>query len=107
MTVNEIKTTLKQRKMTYSDLSEVTGVPLNTIRRIMCGQTPNPRFDTMQKINKALELEDKNQLAQNYYTEEEDFIIQTYRKLSKRDKTLVFNLFSSLTANDSAKTQKY
>ena len=54
MEVFEIKKYLKEHKISYAELSEKSGVPIQTISKIFAGITPNPRIDTMQAIEKAL-----------------------------------------------------
>ena len=57
MEVFEIKKLLNERKINYITLSEMSGVPLNTLRNIFSGRTPHPRVDTMRAIEKALGLD--------------------------------------------------
>lgn len=67
MDVQAIKGVLKANKITYEQLSEKSGIPLNTLKNIFSGRTPNPRIDTIQAIMRALEL-DQSALQ---WTEEE------------------------------------
>ena len=52
--VSAIKEELKRRKMTYKELSKVSGVPIDTLNNFFRGKTKNPRLDTVQAIEKAL-----------------------------------------------------
>lgn len=52
--VSVIKDELKRKKMTYKELSELSGVPLDTLNNFFRGKTKYPRIDTMQAIEKAL-----------------------------------------------------
>ena len=56
MTVQEIKEYIKERHITYDDLSILSNVPIGTLKSIFSGRTPNPRIDTMQAIERALGL---------------------------------------------------
>ncbi len=56
MEVQALKSHLKNQKITYEQLSERSGIPLNTLKNIFSGRTPNPRIDTMQAIEAALGL---------------------------------------------------
>ena len=56
MTIQEIKEYLKLNKITYQDLSERSGIALNTLKNIFRGKTEHPRIDTMQAIETALGL---------------------------------------------------
>ncbi len=54
MEIKEIKKELKKRKISYENLSSLSGVPLNTLKNIFSERTPHPRIDTMQAIERAL-----------------------------------------------------
>lgn len=54
MDVKEIKKILKERKITQQHLSDMSGVPLQTIKYIFTGRTKSPKTSTMQAIEKAL-----------------------------------------------------
>ena len=56
MEIQTLKTYLKSNKITYEQLSEKSGIPLNTLKNIFSGRTSNPRIDTMQAIEAALGL---------------------------------------------------
>lgn len=56
MNVAEIKNYIKQRKITYEMLSAQSGIPIGTLKSIFSGRTPNPRLDTMQAIEHALNI---------------------------------------------------
>lgn len=62
MEIKEIKKELKKRKISYENLSSLSGVPLNTLKNIFSERTPHPRIDTMQAIEKALGLADGSPL---------------------------------------------
>lgn len=50
--LNEIR---KAKGMTLEVLSELSGIPLNTIKKISSGITKNPKLDTLQSICAVLE----------------------------------------------------
>lgn len=56
MDVSEIKTFMKARGITQKDLSQMSNIPLQTIRKIFAGYTSHPRIDTVEAIEKALGL---------------------------------------------------
>ena len=59
MTVEQVKNYLKQNKITYQTLSEKSGIPLGTLKNIFSRCEINPRLDTMQAIEEALDLKDR------------------------------------------------
>lgn len=48
---------LKQKNITYEKLSEMSGIPLNTLKNIFRGKTEHPRIDTIQAIERALGID--------------------------------------------------
>ena len=56
MELQPIRLALKEKKMTYEELSKKSNIPLGTIKRIMSGITPDPRESTVYAIKEALEL---------------------------------------------------
>ena len=56
MDVSIYKKIMKEQKMTYEDLSNVTGISLGAIKRIMAGIAKYPRIDTIEAIESALGL---------------------------------------------------
>ena len=52
--IDRINETLLERKMTRQQLADVTGIPKSTIDRILSHRTPNPLWDTMCKMEKAV-----------------------------------------------------
>ncbi len=57
MDISGIKKYMKSKKITQIELAEKSGIPLQTLRGIFSGKTLNPRIDTVQAIEKALEIE--------------------------------------------------
>ena len=92
----KIKECLKQRKITYSQLAEMSGVPLNTLKNIFGGFTPNPRIDTINAIETALGL-DKTRKAEDKY---EKALVSLDREgfcnLSEKDQQYVVNIFNMM-----------
>ena len=84
MEIQTIKTYLKNNKITYEQLSERSGIPLNTLKNIFSGRTSNPRIDTMQAIEAALGIEEK---------------LFTEKELSKEEKELAL-LISQLNEEE-------
>ena len=64
MDIMEIKKYLKEHKITYKMLAEMSGVPESTLKNIFGGFTPNPRIDTIEAIERALGLNKKSSPAE-------------------------------------------
>lgn len=54
MTPEELKAAKKKKGYTSRKLSELSGVPLGTIQKIMSGATAAPRLDTMNALERVL-----------------------------------------------------
>lgn len=63
MNVKDIKQVLKERKITYKELSKMTGLSLSAIEKIFSGYARYPRVDTINTIMDALGLSAENQLT--------------------------------------------
>lgn len=55
MIFNQLKLLKEKRKLTNQQLSDLSGVPIGTINRIMAGQTDNPSFQTVCDIVMAMD----------------------------------------------------
>ncbi|MEA5056080.1 MAG: helix-turn-helix domain-containing protein [Anaerotignum propionicum] len=90
--LNELR---KAKKMTLDELSEKSGVPASTLKKISAGITTNPNLDTVQAIAKALDcsLDDFDDSPKNEYNaflfKEEKALIQKYRTLDDYGKSTI------------------
>lgn len=60
MTIEEIKIYMKKNKITYQELSDMSNIPITTLKDIFRGAIKNPRIDTFNAIETALGLNKKN-----------------------------------------------
>ena len=102
MGIKYIKVAKKKKGLTNDELSKKSGVPLGTLNKILSGHTPDPQFETVKAICKALEISlaelddyetnDVHTSAAHHdkenWTDEELNEIDEFKKfvLSKRDK---------------------
>ena len=72
MKIEDIKSFLKQNKITYEKLSELSGISISALKY--------PRVDTVEAIEKALGLDEK---PYDWYmlTPQENELITEYRQL--------------------------
>lgn len=56
MTVQEMKEKKKEIGYTYSQIAELSGVPLGTVQKIFNGSTSSPRYDTLRALEKVFQL---------------------------------------------------
>ena len=55
MTIEEMKARKAELGYTNEMIAEKSGVPLGTVQKIFAGITKSPRYDTIRKLQKALE----------------------------------------------------
>ena len=105
MNIEILKKILKERKITYAKLSDLSGISINTIKSVFCGKTKNPTIDTVNAIKRALGLnaEDNGGIAQNYITQEEEKIIKIYRTLDKKRKDYLTTFAEGLKSQNENK----
>ncbi len=95
MDIELIRKVMKERKMTQQDLSNITGVPLQTIKYIFTGRTLYPRIDTVQAIEKALGLDRES--STDISQEEKNFLL-AFRQLTEEEKKEFFNIANFILA---------
>lgn len=93
MNIQEIKEKMKSRGITQIKLSELSGIPLQTLRKIFAGITPTPRIDTVEAIEKALTLDNKNKII---LTKNEIELITKYRSLKPATQNNIKDLIMNL-----------
>ena len=107
MEVSEIKKILKERKITYEMLAEMTGLSKSTITKIFGGFAKYPRVDTMQAIEKALgllpEAPNNNDIVlQN----DEERLLSAYRALIPAMREYALQMLEMLASQPQNSTKK-
>lgn len=87
------KKTKKQKKLTIEEIAKRANLPKGSVQNIFCGYVPNPRIDTVQKIERALGLGGWTEeeyaagivptVVRNV-TPEEDDLLQAFRDLGAK-----------------------
>lgn len=54
MTIQEMKERKKELGYTYSQIAELSGVPLGTVQKVFNGITSSPRYETLQALEQLL-----------------------------------------------------
>ena len=103
LNVEELKNTLKNANLTYEEFSKICNVPVDTLKNILSGRTKNPRGLTEKAIVESIKtLTPKIQppIISNYISNEEEEILDMYRKLSKENKSVILKNFYILLNPD-------
>lgn len=62
MTIEEMKQEKLRRGYSYTQLSDLSGVPLGTVQKIFSGETAHPRYATLQALEEVLRHQDTNMM---------------------------------------------
>lgn len=54
MNFKKLKEIIKAKGYTVEDLSRISRIPMGTLSKIVCGITPNPRFNTVEEVAASL-----------------------------------------------------
>jgi len=94
--IDRIKAIKSEKKITNDMLSEMTGIPLGTLSKIMAGISDSPKLSNIVAICDALDcsldyiLTGIPENTNNYTLDESEMtLIENYRKLDKHSKELV------------------
>lgn len=52
--IDRLKAIREEKALTYNEISQISGVPIATVKRIFTGATPNPTIETLAPISLAL-----------------------------------------------------
>ncbi|MBQ7642869.1 MAG: helix-turn-helix transcriptional regulator [Clostridia bacterium] len=99
MTIKEIKKYVKIHKIKYKTIAENSGISIGTLRNIFSNAEIDPRASTVEKIEKAIGICSVSDIAEKYYTVDEENLIVAYRKLSARDKKIVLKVVDEMKNN--------
>lgn len=84
MTIQDMKEKKQEKGYTYTQISELSGVPLGTIQKIFSGETENPRYETILALEKVFGENDRIQESAAPYQVEKrpgTYTIEDYRAL--------------------------
>ena len=73
MTVEEMKQRKKEFGYSNEKLSELSGVPLGTVQKVLAGVTRSPRYETLIALERILKTES----------------VKRYQRRLKRDRVII------------------
>lgn len=102
--IARIKLIKKSKKLKNDELSELSGVPIGTLAKILGSETKDPKISSIIKISQALNVstdfiifgKDKNKTPPPL-TAEENKILEAFSKLNPTGKAEAVNRVEELT----------
>lgn len=102
MIKRELVYLLEKNSMTYQELAEKAGVPLETMRNIYYGKVKDPKGSTLLAISKVLRVSVNRLMGEQLYTKQEEKLIMNFRRCGDHGKSMVM-----LTANYEAELARH
>lgn len=101
MLSERLRDLLAVRGISKEDFAEMCDLPIETVRNIYYGKTPDPKLSTMLKMSKALDISVNCLVGQCTHSPEERVLLQYYKACGHHGKSLI-----SLTAKYEALAAK-
>ena len=93
MLSKRLKEILNEKKITLEYYSQMSGVPMETLRNIYYGRTSNPNIKTVMAMAEALDMTINSFLGvENSVNKEELQLIQDYRRCSRQGRNRILFL---------------
>ena len=111
----DVETYKKRKKelcMTFEELSNLSGVPIQTLHNVFRGHTVTPRIDTVQAIERALgisssaQLERTNSTDKTVLTEKQKRMLDAFNSLLPAMQEYVLGITEKLAAQTGIKNDK-
>ncbi|MBR5596539.1 MAG: helix-turn-helix domain-containing protein [Lachnospiraceae bacterium] len=93
MLSKRLKEILNEKKISLEYYSQLSGVPMETLRNIYYGRTSNPNIKTVMAMAEALDMTINSLLGvENTSTNEERKLINYYRSCGTHGKNVILNI---------------
>lgn len=98
----------KELHLTFEQLSDISGVPLQTLHNFFRGHTAHPRIDTMQSIERALGINidisapSENEKAAPALTDKEERLIKAFNVLIPPMQDYILEMTENLVQKQNA-----
>ncbi len=80
---------LEDNGITWQQLAEKAGIPEETVRNIYYGKVKDPKASTMLALSRALKISVNRIMGERLYAEDEETLINYYRKCGNHGKSLM------------------
>lgn len=76
----------------YEDIAQKADVSLNTVKNIFRGATPDPRLETVQRIEQVLGLEEDKKNSPTELSAEEKALLDLFNRVPEDKQELVLQM---------------
>lgn len=89
MISERLKTLMTERGWSLQKMADVSELPLETVRNIYYGKTPDPKISTVMKLAQAFNLNVNCFMGQCSHTPAERAILRNYRSCGRHGKAII------------------
>ena len=111
MLSKRLKEILSEKKISLEYYSQMSNVPIETLRNIYYGRTSNPNIKTVMDMAEALDMTINSLLGvENISNHEEQQLINYYRSCGKHGKDIIMNMAkyeAALSGKEKESSKKY
>lgn len=114
MDIQKWKIAKKKKGLSYDDLAKITGYSRSTITNIFCGYIEFPRYETIQAIERALEIDEEKPTMSpkktttpantpapaDEYSDEEKRLVGAYRVLPEGKRLFLLEMIEKFAAEE-------
>lgn len=114
MNVEEMNKIRKLQGLSIDELSKKAGLPKSTVEKVLFGVVKHPRIDTMQAIERALEIDEEKPTTSkkaatptpsDEYTDAEKRVIAAYRTLVPGMQDYILEMIEKLADVDTGENK--
>ena len=85
----QIRKIAARRNLSIQQLSEMSGIPLETMRNLYYGRVEDPKVSTMLRLSKALDLSVNYLMGDIIFSDDERKLVHLYRKCGNHGKSVM------------------
>lgn len=108
MNVEEMNKIRKLQGLSIDELSKKAGLPKSTVEKVLFGVVKHPRIDTMQAIERALEIDEEKPTSKktttpataDEYSDEEKRLVGAYRVLPEGKRLFLLEMIEKFAAEE-------
>ena len=89
----------KELNLDYRMLAQKADVSLNTIKNIFRGATTDPRIETVQAIERALGIDEKEKSSPTEMSESEKLMLELFNRIPDEHQELVLEMIRAALNN--------